>query len=610
MLLSAIATAIGTEAASSAILSLLGDLARTQDEQIAALRAIQLDVRALVEGPFDESKGLIETAAVTRDSAARRGYVARARDELMRAHSLERHDNPRRAAIAVNLALVLGMLGEPDAARLWARTAYDHQCAAVRAAVPEVLSALNSRVDALKSAIDGDFWALVETSRKEDPAGTARWVHEKYELGEYQEEQPPPSFLPELVAARQTEPGALGRIGQGLSGRRGMDATRQHQRRWAWEQARRRAEPTAAQGDAPPFLAHVAIAETTSAGGRELMRLHQIARNAREYRNVCLSLDPHTPVPAYELRVSLAQPRHAAIAWTIEPPAQADQLLCWRGAHERVAGVAFHPDGRRFAVATGASAHVLDCDNGRELLRVSHRRTIGTVWDVTISPDGDHIATASGDHSARVWSGASGREVLRVRHVSVLGFVRAVAFSPDGERLATAGGDSTVRVFDAASGRELLRVNHREAAWAVAFSPDGQRLASAAEDGTGRVWDAGNGGELLRMEHPDGCVAVAYSRDGLRLATGGKADVRIWDAGDGRELQRLSEWAFAVNFSPNGRTLAIGSEDAAIVFDAANGTERARLPHGDHVWGVAFSPDGRRLATACDDKTARIWSLG
>ena len=34
------------------------------------------------------------------------------------------------------------------------------------------------------------------------------------------------------------------------------------------------------------------------------------------------------------------------------------------------------------------------------------------------------------------------------------------------------------------------------------------------------------------------------------------------------------------------------------------------MQHAGKVWSVAFSPDSLRLATASDDKTARIWTLG
>ena len=56
-----------------------------------------------------------------------------------------------------------------------------------------------------------------------------------------------------------------------------------------------------------------------------------------------------------------------------------------------------------------------------------------------------------------------------------------MAFSPDGQRLASASGDGTVKVWDAGTGQETLTLKgHTELVASVAFSPDGRRLASAS----------------------------------------------------------------------------------------------------------------------------------
>jgi WD40 repeat protein len=81
---------------------------------------------------------------------------------------------------------------------------------------------------------------------------------------------------------------------------------------------------------------------------------------------------------------------------------------------------------------------------------------------------------------------ADGREIARVTHG---GLVSAVAFSPDGQSLATASTDGTARVVAVADGREIARVTHGGLVSAVAFSPDGQFLATASEN-TVRFWSA------------------------------------------------------------------------------------------------------------------------
>ena len=76
------------------------------------------------------------------------------------------------------------------------------------------------------------------------------------------------------------------------------------------------------------------------------------------------------------------------------------------------------------------------------------------------------------------------RPVARMAHDDN---VLAVAFSPDGQRLATASWDNTARVWEAATGREVARMAHEGWVYAVAFSPDGQRLATASLDNTAQL---------------------------------------------------------------------------------------------------------------------------
>jgi WD40 repeat protein len=98
------------------------------------------------------------------------------------------------------------------------------------------------------------------------------------------------------------------------------------------------------------------------------------------------------------------------------------------------------------------------------------------------------VATASDDHTARVWDAANGEAVTPP--LAHRGVVWAVAWSSDGTRVATASEDRTARVWDAAIGHEVTPpFAHKAAVLAVAWSPDGRRLATASGDQTARVWD-------------------------------------------------------------------------------------------------------------------------
>jgi len=105
---------------------------------------------------------------------------------------------------------------------------------------------------------------------------------------------------------------------------------------------------------------------------------------------------------------------------------------------------------------------------------------------VAFSPDGEIIATASEDNTAKLWTIAGEHITTLAGHRDQ---VRSVAFSPDGETIATASDDKTVKLWkrDGSLRRTLPR--HRDGIRGVSFSPDGQTLALASANNTVILWD-------------------------------------------------------------------------------------------------------------------------
>ena len=157
------------------------------------------------------------------------------------------------------------------------------------------------------------------------------------------------------------------------------------------------------------------------------------------------------------------------------------------------------PSARTASVWPASSADntvkVWDAQTGQELF--SFR--IGPSAGVAFSPDGKRLATASGrwlggarwdgvPGDVKVWDAQTGQELLSLKGFA--GPYPSLAFSPDGKRLASSqrpsnsldrGDFDEIKVWDAQTGQELLTLKgHIAAIQSVVFSPDGKRLASSA----------------------------------------------------------------------------------------------------------------------------------
>ena len=196
-------------------------------------------------------------------------------------------------------------------------------------------------------------------------------------------------------------------------------------------------------------------------------------------------------------------------------------------------------------------------------------------------------------------------------HVDV---IEDLSFSPDGGLMASASSDKTVRIWDTKTRREIhTLVGHVGTVNCVDFSPDGLLIASGSDDHRIKIWDVKTGQEQKTFESVGRVNDIAFSPNGNLVAAAENTGlVRIWDANAGVEVMTLTGHRLNVNcvqFHLNGTELVSGGDDnKVIIWSLTTGQEMLSLQLGSvfPVKSVAISPDGNRLA-AIDLKSLYIW---
>ena len=222
------------------------------------------------------------------------------------------------------------------------------------------------------------------------------------------------------------------------------------------------------------------------------------------------------------------------------------------------------------------------------------------------------VATASSDHTARLWNLDDGKCIHTL--VGHEGAVNMVCWSRDGTCVLTASADGTAKIWNVESGLCTMTFLISEDIYSVNFSPDGRSIITACGDCTAILWCMATGEQQVTLTGHEGIVTWAdFNLDGCFILTkSNDFSVKIWsiDSCDCILSLRGSEEEELVKayFSSDGKFVLAthGTEahkwniellECVVVFSG----------HQAEVFSAKSSPGGSLVVTASADGTAKMW---
>lgn len=295
--------------------------------------------------------------------------------------------------------------------------------------------------------------------------------------------------------------------------------------------------------------------------------------------------------------------------------------------------IQYSPNGKLIATGGAIMPNLWDAATGKFLRTIYGHESYGIF---TFSPDGDILATASADSTARLWNVYTGENIKTLTGHN--GRVYPLIYSPDGNTFVTADDGGTLRIWNADTGNQLktLTGDTYKARWFL-YSPDGKKLATRFND-TVRLLNAYTGEtEKSLIGHTGRVHAAAYSPNGKTITTYSTDNtVRLWDTNTEKNIKTLNILGkiMVVVYSPEGEPLAITThEETVTLWNVAteqllkryegqkNGilgsltrskkrkNERTRWGPPNHIHTVKYSPNGSTLATVRNNGIVQLWDV-
>ena len=294
-----------------------------------------------------------------------------------------------------------------------------------------------------------------------------------------------------------------------------------------------------------------------------------------------------------------------------------------------ITSIDFSPDGQLIAIAGFHEVLLHNADGSApagRLIGLSER-----IESVEFSPDGKKLAVAGGlpgrTGEIQVWDVA--KQKLDLSCPTTFDTVYGVSWSPDGKHIAYGCGDNTIRAIDASNGKQVFfQGSHNDWVFDTTWSVKGDHIISVGRDRTAKLSEfkterfvdnitsitpgALTGGVLSVVAHPSKEQILVGSADGLpKIYQIFRTKAR--KIGDDfnliKKFEALKGRVYGVDFNSDGTKLVAGSSfnnQGVITAFQEDGKKLWSADIPAAVYSVVYSPDNKVIAAAGSDGHVRL----